>query len=115
MQTNHPVRKLGRQQFRKIPFAHLNDVRSGELLALERDLRDAPVPISGGMRKALAKELGRQNALRFKPRRLYREPDGRRAYGLLISSCPRCRHVMFFDEVGDDERLTCDRCKKVYG
>jgi hypothetical protein len=115
MRTNHPVRKIGPQPFRKIPFAHLRDVQAAELLALERDLRDAPTPISGGMRKALAKETAHQNALRFKVRRGYREPDRRRSYGLLISSCPRCHHVMYFDEVGDDERLTCDRCKKVYG
>lgn len=115
MNTNHPVRKLGRQPFRRIPFAHLADVESAELLAMERDLRDAPTPISGGMRKALAKETARQNALRFKVHRGYRQPDQRRAYGLLISSCPRCHHVMYFDEMGDGEQLTCDRCRNVYG
>lgn len=114
MLTNHPVRKLGRQPFRKIPFAHLRDIEADAVLSLERDLRFAPTPISGGMRKALAKELGRQNALRFKMRRRYREPDLRRTYGLLISACPRCRHVMYFDEYSDDP-ITCDRCKKTYG
>ncbi|MCE3258157.1 MAG: hypothetical protein K0Q64_2240, partial [Nitrobacter vulgaris] len=52
--------------------------------------------------------------LRFKVRRRYRDPDLRRTYGLLISACPRCRHVMYFDEDTGDP-ITCDRCKKIYG
>jgi hypothetical protein len=84
------------------------------MLSLERDLRFAPTSISGGMRKALAKELRHQNALRFKVHRRYREPDLRRSWGLLISACPRCHHVMYFDaDTGDP--ITYDRCKKVYG
>jgi hypothetical protein len=114
MLTNYPVRKLGRQPFRKIPFAHLCDVEADAMLSLERDLRFAPTPISGGMRKALAKELGRQNGLRFKLSRRYRKPDLRRTYGLLISACPRCHQVMYFDEDTGDP-ITCDRCKKTYG
>jgi hypothetical protein len=114
MLTNHPVRKLGRQPFRRIPLAHLCDVEADAKLSLERDLRFAPTPISGGMRKALVKELGHQNALRFKARRRYREPDLRRSWGLLISACPRCHHVMYFDDATDD-LITCDRCKKTYG
>jgi hypothetical protein len=62
MLTSHSFRKLGRQPFRKIPFAHLSDVEADAVLSLERDLRFALTPISGGMRKALAKELGRQNS-----------------------------------------------------
>lgn len=85
------------------------------MLSLERDLRHVPTPISGGMRKTLEKELRRQNSLRFKVRRRYREPDLRRSFDLLISVCPRCRHVMHFDEMGDGDTITCDRCKKSYG
>lgn len=115
MLTNHPVRKLGRQPFRKFPFAYLRDVQTDALLSVERDLRDAPTPISGGMRKALAKEMGHQNALRFKVQRRYREPDLRRAYGLLLCCCPHCRHVMYLDEAGAEGTMTCDRCKRLYG
>lgn len=78
-------------------------------------MRDAPTPISGGMRKALAKEMGHQNALRRTHRRRYREPDLQRAYGLLLCTCPRCRHVMYLDEVDDERAIVCDRCKRPYG
>lgn len=79
--TNHPVRKLGRRPFRRIPFAHFRDVESDALLSLERDLRFVPTPLSqAGCARALAKELGRQNALRFEARRLYRGPDLRQAH-----------------------------------
>ncbi|WP_439925667.1 hypothetical protein [Nitrobacter sp. JJSN] len=115
MINSHPVRKLGYQPFRRIPFAHLRDVEADALLSVERDLRDAPTPISGGMRKALAKELGHQNALRSTYRRRYREPDLWRAYGLLLCTCPRCRHVIYLDEAGDEDAVTCDRCKRPYG
>ena len=73
------------------------------------------MPISGGMRKALAKEAAQQNALRFKVRRRYREPDLRRAYGLLQASCPRCHHVMYLDEADIGDKVICDRCKRSYG
>lgn len=114
--TNHPVVKLGRIAFRKIPFAHLDDVRADAKLSLERDLRYAPTPISGGMRKALHKEAVMQNALRFRPPRRYREPDLRKAYGLMAFNC-RCGHIMFFDPDGDDWTavgIHCDRCKRSY-
>jgi hypothetical protein len=97
-----------------MPFAHFYDIEADARLSIERDLRFAPVPISGGMRKALAKEQRFQNALRFKARRLYREPDIWRGYGLWVSSCPRCRHMMFFDEISPGDRITCDRCRKIY-
>lgn len=112
--TNHSVRFLGRQPFRRIPFAHLVDVEAGEQLAIERDLRDAPTPISGGMRKALNKERGFQDALRWRPRRRYRVSDLERAHGLLEAVCGRCQHVMYFDEVDgvDPHAIPCDRCKR---
>jgi hypothetical protein len=111
--TNHPVRLIGRQPYTRIPFAHLVDVEAGERLALERDLRGAPTPISGGMRKALNKELGKQNSLRYRPRRRYRAPDLERAYGLMEAVCGSCRHSMYFDEVdGDPHSIKCDRCKR---
>jgi hypothetical protein len=111
--TNRPVRVIGRQPYARIPFAHLADVETGERLALERDLRDAPTPISGGMRKALGKELGKQNYLRYRPPRRYREPDDlRRPYGLLEAVCGSCRHVMYFDDVENGSAIRCDRCKR---
>jgi len=110
--TNHPVRFIGRQPYAKVPFAHLTDVQAEERLALERDLREAPTPISGGMRKALHKELGKQNSLRYRPPRRYREPDLRRAYGLMLAVCGFCRHSMYFDEVEDFDAIRCDRCKR---
>ena len=87
MPTNHPVRKIGHQPFRYIPFAHLSDVQQA------CELENAPTPISGGMRKALAKDMGRQDYCIADTR----EPDRRRAYGLLMAVCPRCRRVMYFD------------------
>jgi hypothetical protein len=110
--TNQPVRFLRRQPYTRIPFAHLVDVQNGEQLALERDLRMVPTPISGGMRKALNKELGKQAALRFRMQRRYREPDLRRAYGLLEAGCSFCKHSMYFDEVEDFNSVRCDRCKR---
>jgi hypothetical protein len=110
--TNRPVRFIGRQPYARIPFAHLVDVEAGERLALERDLRDAPTPISGGMRKARAKELGFQNVLRYRPPRRYREQDLRRAYGLMLAVCGSCRHSMYFDDVEDFAAIRCDRCKR---
>jgi hypothetical protein len=110
--TNQPVRLIGRQPYRRIPFAHLVDVEAGERLALERDLRDAPTPISGGMRKALNKELGKQNSLRYRPPRRYGAPDLRRAYGLMLAVCGFCKHSMYFDDVEDFEGIRCDRCKR---
>ena len=112
--TNHPVRFLGRQPYRRIPFAHLADVEAAEQLALERDLREAPTPISGGMRKALSKELGKQNSLRYRPPRKYRAQDLQRAHGLMLAVCSFCRHSMYFDEVDgvDPHSIKCDRCKR---
>lgn len=112
--TNQPVRFIGRQPFTRIPFAHLVDVEAGERLAIERDLRDAPTPISGGMRKALSKELGKQNSLRYRPPRRYRAPDLLRAYGLIQAVCGSCRHVMYFDDVdgADPHEIKCDRCRR---
>lgn len=108
--TNRTVRLIGRQPYKRIPFAHMVDVEAGEQLAQERDLRDAPTPISGGMRKALAKERGFQDALRYRPPRRYRIPDLQRAYGLFEVVCGFCRHAMYFDEVEDFEAIRCDRC-----
>lgn len=110
--TNQPVRVIGRQPYSRIPFAHLVDIEAGCRLDLERDLRDGPTPISGGMRKALNKELGKQNSLRYRPPRYYREPDLRRAYGLMLAVCGFCRYSMYFDEVADFNGLHCDRCKR---
>jgi hypothetical protein len=112
MTSNQPVRFLGRQPYARIPFAHLGDVEAGERLALERDLRNAPTPISGGMRKALNKELGYQESLRYRPPRRFREPDLRRAYGQMLAVCGTCRHEMYFDEVEDVAAIRCDRCKR---
>jgi hypothetical protein len=109
--TNQPVRFIGRQPYTRIPFAHLVDVEAGERLALERDLRQAPTPISGGMRKAQNKELNFQNALRSRPRQ-YRAPDLRRTYGLMLAVCSFCRHSMYFDEVDNFAAIRCDRCKR---
>jgi hypothetical protein len=112
--SNHPVRFLGPQSFRRMPIAHLSDVQAASRLALERDLREAPTPISGGMRKALNKELGAQSALRFRTRRRYCEAELGRAYGLLEATCGFCRHTMFFDEVEDAGfgAIRCDRCRR---
>lgn len=112
LDTNYPVRFIGPHLFRRIPFAHLVDIKAGEKLALERDLRDAPTPISGGMRKALNKARGAQNALRLRSPRRYREPDLRRGYGLMLASCGFCRHAMYFDEIEDFAAVRCDRCKR---
>jgi hypothetical protein len=110
--SSRPVRFIGRQPYTRIPFAHLVDVEAGERLALERDLRDAPTPISGGMRKAQNKELNFQNALRYRSPRRYRAPDLQRAYGLMLAVCSFCRHSMYFDEVEDFAAIRCDRCKR---
>ncbi len=111
--SNHPVRFIGPQAFQRMPIAPLADVEASCRLSLERDLRHAPTPISGGMRKALSRELRLQNALRFRKPRRYGEADLRRAYGLLEATCPHCRHSMFFDEVEDGfGAIRCDRCKR---
>jgi hypothetical protein len=112
--TNHPVRYIGPIRFPRMRIARLCDVQAACRLELERDLRDAPTPISGGMRKALNKELGQQNALRYRsPGRRYGEADLRRAHGLIEATCSHCRHTMFFDEVDDDPAsIRCDRCKR---
>lgn len=112
--TNHPVRKIGRIAIRKGPIAYLADVQAAERLAGERDLRDAPTPISGGMRKALAKEKAQQGSLRWRTRAPHGSVDGRRSYGLMLVTCPGhfCRHVHFFDEVDFADAPRCDRCKR---
>jgi hypothetical protein len=111
---NHPVRFFGKQTFRRMPIARLADVQAACRLALERDLRQAPTPISGGMRKALHKELALQGALRVRTPRRHREADLRRAYGLLEATCGFCRHTMLFDEVEDAGfgAIRCDRCRR---
>jgi hypothetical protein len=108
----HPVRKLGRIAFRRLPFARLDDVAADAALAMQRDLRQAPTPISGGMRKALHKELAQQDALRRRSRRPYREADARRAYGQLLAACTHCGHAMYFDAIDDVAEIRCDRCKR---
>ena len=108
----NPVRKLGRLAFRRLPIAHLADVEADARLSLERDLRAAPTPIAGGMRKALNKERGAQEALRYRRQRRYRGPDARRAYGLMLATCAHCRHTMYFDEIEDFGAVYCDRCKR---
>ena len=111
MTSNQPVTFIGRIAIRRRPVAHLDDVRADARLCLERDLRGAPTPISGGMRKALAKERGAQDALRRRPRRNWFEHDQQRAFGMIMVGCPRCRHAMFYDEIEDAGALRCDRCK----
>ena len=111
MTTNQPVTLLGRTAIRRGPVAHLDDVSADARLGLERDLRQAPTPISGGMRKALAKERGQQDALRRRPRRNWFAHDHQRAFGMIMVGCPRCRHAMFYDEIEDTGLLRCDRCK----
>lgn len=110
--TNHPVIKLGRIAIRKYPMAWLDDVQRAERLAMERDLRTAPTPISGGMRKALHKELGAQNVLRAK--RL-RQADTR-LNGHFLIHCKHCSHRMLYTE--DDGSVAgdfkCDRCRRVF-
>ncbi|WBU27558.1 hypothetical protein OOZ54_12720 [Rhodopseudomonas palustris] len=111
--TNHPVRKLGRIAIRRGPIAHLEDVQAAEKLAAERDLCEAPMPISGGMRKALHKELMQQSALRWRSKKPYGTARLVRSYGLKIATCPHCRRVNYFDELNLDEpAATCDRCKR---
>lgn len=112
--TNHPVRFLGRQPFRRMPIAHLADVEAAEQLALERDLREAPTPLSGGMRKAQHKALEAQNSLRRRRVRPRVSAEILRTYGLFVADCPRCRHSMFFDEINFDDlsAIRCDRCKR---
>ncbi len=109
------LRKRGRIAIRRGPIAYLSHVQADARLSLERDLRDAPTPISGGMRKALHKEQRSQGILR----RRNREPHGsvafRRCYGLMLTDCPGyfCRHPHFFDEVDfDAPPPLCDRCKR---
>lgn len=69
MTSNQPVAFLGRIAIRRGRVAHLNDISADARLGLERDLRQAPTPVSGGMRKALATERGAKDALRWHPRR----------------------------------------------
>lgn len=113
MPSNRPVRFIGTQAFRLLPIAPLSAVEAACRLELERDLRDARTPISGGMRKALNKELGLQNALRFRAPRRYGEADRRRAYGLLEATCSFCGHAMYFDDAeGGFGSIRCDRCRR---
>ncbi|MES2030813.1 MAG: hypothetical protein V4477_16660 [Pseudomonadota bacterium] len=111
--TNYPVIKLGRIPIRKYPFANLADVQRDAKLQTERDLRHAPTPISGGMRKALSKELGQQKSLHNRSSALaeYQKAELEKCYGLLVGHCKHCRHTMWFDE--DDGAIpNCDRCKR---
>lgn len=112
--TNYPVRFLGVQPFRRMPIAPLSNVEAAEQLALERDLRNEPTPLSGGMRKAQHKALEAQNSLRRRMPRRHGQADALRAYGLFTATCPRCRHSMFFDQIDDDDlgAIRCDRCKR---
>lgn len=48
------------------PFSHLGDVEADAMRSLERHIRTHRHRFSGGMCKALANELGRQDSLRFK-------------------------------------------------
>lgn len=111
----HPVRKIGRQPYRRYPLARLSDIQADARLSLERDLREAPTPISGGMRKALNKERGAQDALRFRSGQPYRQADTRRSFDLIQATCAGCGHVMFFDEIEADawQAIRCDRCKRL--
>lgn len=109
--TNQPVTFIGSIALRRGPIAHLDDVAADARLSLERDLRTAPTPISGGMRKALAKERNLQDGLRRRPKRNWFEHDQQRAFGMITAACPRCRHAMFYDEIEDASDLRCDRCK----
>lgn len=111
---SHPVIKIGRIAIRKYPFARLEDIQRDAKLSLDRDLRYAPTPISGGMRSALHKELGSQSRLRHRSSALRsrQQRDLRECYGLFLGSCRHCKHVMFFDEVEDDVIPNCDRCKR---
>lgn len=111
--TDMPFRKLGRIAIRRGPIAHLEDVQAAEKLAAERDLREAPIPISGGMRKALHKELVKQNSLRWRSKKPHGTARVERSYGLMVTACPHCRRVNYFDEIDLDEpAATCDRCKR---
>lgn len=111
--TENPIRKLGRIAIRRGPIAHLEDVQAAERLAAERDLRNAPTPISGGMRKALHKERVQQDALRRRIKKPFGTARVFRSYGLIVTTCPHCRRVNYFDEIDLDEpAATCDRCKK---
>ena len=86
MLTNHPVRKIGLQPYRRIPLRfHLIDVQQACELELERDLRDAPTPISRHA-EGLGEGNGASGPLPFKMHRRYREPDRRRAYGILMAA-----------------------------
>ena len=107
MTSNQPVAFLGRIAVRRGPIAHLDDVSADARLGL----RQAPTPISGGMRKALAKERGQQDALRWRPRRNWFDHDQQRAFGMIMVGCPRCQHAMFYDQIEDAALLRCDRCK----
>ena len=111
MTSNQPVALLGRIAIRRRPIAHLDDISADARLGLERDLRGAPTPISGGMRKALEKERGQQDALRWRLRRNWFAQDLQRAFGMIMVVCPRYRHAMFYDEIEDAAVLRSDRCK----
>lgn len=111
----HPLRRLGRIAIRRGPIAYLSDVQAEARLSRERDLRDAPTPISGGMRKALHKEQARQSALRWRSSGPHGSVDFRRCYGLMLAECPAyfCRHRHFFDAMDfDAPPPPCDRCKR---
>lgn len=97
---------------KKIRIAMLEDVQAAARLALERDLRTAPTPVSGGMRKALAKEAADQDGLRYRSRRRPGEADLLKTYGLIQAVCGRCRHIMYFDEIEDFGAVRCDRCRR---
>jgi len=109
------LRPIGPQPFRPTKIAPLDAVRRAEALREERDLRQVPTPVSGGMRKALHKEMAQQQSLRPAARRRpYGAADGQRAYGLMVTPCPSwwCRQTMYFDEVDLDDHPLCDRCRR---
>jgi hypothetical protein len=81
--TNQPARFIGPIAIRRYPFACLADVQADARLGKERDLRLAPTPISGGMRKALSKEVRAQNSLRSRRSGRHRDGELRKMYGLL--------------------------------
>jgi hypothetical protein len=114
--TNHPVIKLGKIPIRRYPFASLHDVQQDAKLSMERDLRTAPTPISGGMRKALHKELGAQNALRYRHGTNRALVEAHKTFGQFMVSCPRyfCQHTMFFEEAEMGDEIRCDRCKREF-
>lgn len=120
--SNQPVRFLGRQPFVRMPILSLEFIQAQGEFETERDLATAPIPISGGLRKALHREQQAQSwALRSVPRRI-EQTEGDESQGIAYH-CPRywCRHMMLFDMTVEEaveldwSKVKCDKCGSIGG